>query len=514
MMGSAMSRRRLLQSAAGLAVGSGALALAGKNALAAAPKALDVTTRTIEVNGRAATVFALLDAAGKRGLAFVQGEPFYVRLGNRLTVPTLIHWHGLTPPSQQDGVPILSQAPIPGGGSYVYDFRLTESGTYWMHSHDGLDQTQKLMSAPLIIRSPQEQKRDEQEVVVMLNDFTFKDPMEILAGLQGRAQAAKPPGEPAGEAKGAGMSGMPMGSMNMGPMNIGGKGAGSMNMGASGGMAGMPGMARMDVNDIDFDAYLANERTLADPEVVSVERGGRVRLRLINGADSTNFFIDLGALEGELIAVDGHPIVPVRGRIFPAAMAQRLDIRLRLPAGGGAFPVLARREGDVEQTGIVLASKGAKVARIADKAGKKAGIVGLALEQRLRSKDPLPPRRADRTLEAVLGGDMKKYLWTINGAGYGKNKPLMVGLGERVEIVMQNATAMSHPMHLHGTVFQVVAINGRRFNGARRDTVMVPPKDTVTFAFEADNFGRWAFHCHNGYHMEAGMMTSVDYLGA
>jgi FtsP/CotA-like multicopper oxidase with cupredoxin domain len=509
MTGGAISRRRLLQSAAGLAAG-GALGLAGKRTLAQAPKALEVTTRTIEVNGRAATVYALLDNAGKRGFTFVQGEPFYVRLDNRLKVPTLIHWHGLTPPSQQDGVPGLSQDPIPGGGSYVYDFRLTRSGTYWMHSHDGLDQTQKLMSAPLIIRSPEDLKRDEQEVVVMLNDFTFENPMEILARLQGRAQAGK---TAEGEAKNAAMGGMPMGSMNMGGKGMGSMNMGTMKMGASGGMAGMPGMAQMDVNDIDFDAYLANERTLADPEVVPVERGGRVRLRLINGADSTNFFIDLGALDGELIAVDGHGVVPVRGRVFPAAMAQRLDIRLQLPPGG-AFPVLARREGALEQTGIVLASKGAKVARIPDKAGKKSGIVGLELEQRLRPIDPLPPRRADRTLEAVLGGDMKKYVWTINGEVYGKNKPLLVSLGERVEIVMKNVTDMSHPMHLHGTVFQVVAINGRRYNGARRDTVVVPPKDTVTFAFEADNFGRWAFHCHNGYHMEAGMMTSVNYVGA
>ena len=121
-------------------------------------------------------------------------------------------------------------------------------------------------------------------------------------------------------------------------------GSGSMKME---GAPKSPGMAMgADVNDIDFDAYLANDRTLADPEVLRVERGGRVRLRIINMADSTNFIIDLGALDGELIAVDGAPNVPLRGAKFPLAMAQRLDIRLRLPAGGGAFPILALREGD------------------------------------------------------------------------------------------------------------------------------------------------------------------------
>jgi FtsP/CotA-like multicopper oxidase with cupredoxin domain len=138
--------------------------------------------------------------------------------------------------------------------------------------------------------------------------------------------------------------------------------------------------------------------------------------------------------------------------------------------------------------------------------------VGLDLEGRLKAVDPLPPRPADRTVEVLLGGDMAKYIWTIDGDVYGRNKPIRVAAGERVELVMKNTTMMSHPMHLHGTVFEVVAINGRRFPGARRDTVIVPAMASVTIAFDADNPGRWAFHCHNGFHQHAGMMTSVEYI--
>jgi len=439
------------------------------------------------------------------------GDAFKVRLNNRLSEPTLVHWHGLKPPSAQDGVPELSQAAIPAGASYDYDFPLQIPGTYWMHSHFSLTQTQRLLSAPLIIRTPEDLTRDEQEVVVRLNDFTFRDPEEILAQLQGKpvAETGKPPTQSgsAGSMKmnqpsGAKMESMPMGggSMNMGGMKMdGGAKSSGMAMGA-------------DVNDIDFDAYLANDRTLADPEVFRVEGGGRVRLRIINMADSTNFIIDLGALTGELIAVDGAPNVAVRGTKFPIAMAQRLDIRVQLPAGGGAFPILALREGDTARTGFVLATKGATIARIAETGSAKAGIVGLDLEEKLVGVEPLTRRPADRTSDVLLGGDMQKYVWTMNGAVYGKNKPIPIAAGERVELMMKNMTMMSHPMHLHGTVFQVVAINGRRFQGARRDTVMVPPMATVTIAFDADNPGRWAFHCHNGYHMEAGMFTSVEYV--
>lgn len=500
--------------------------------------ALAAVSRTIEVKRKAAKVYGLTGAGGGSGLTFTVGDRFKVRLTNQLTEPTIVHWHGLTPPSAQDGVPDLSQAPIAAGASYDYDFPLTDPGTYWMHSHFNLTQTQRLLAAPLIVRAKDDLARDEQEVVVMLDDFTFTDPEEILAKLQGRpagSKSADMPGmeggkgaAPAGANGGSTMAsrmGKAAGEMKMEMGKVGGemkmemnKAAGAMKMPmgkpgeakASGAGATMAGMA-MDINDIDFDAYLANDRTLDDPEVVRVAPGGAVRLRLINAANSTNFFIDLGALDGELIAVDGHACQPVRGRNFPIAMAQRLDIRLRLPAGGGSYPVLAQREADTIRTGIVLATKDAPIARIAERAKDKAGVVDLTVEQQLRPVAPLASRPADRTQPVELGGDMQAYVWTMDGAVYGKSKPIQVKNGERVELVMNNVTGMAHPMHLHGTVFQVVAINGKRFDGARRDTVLVPPMGSVTIAFDADNPGRWAFHCHNHYHQAAGMMSSVEY---
>ena len=136
------------------------------------------------------------------------------------------------------------------------------------------------------------------------------------------------------------------------------------------------------------------------------------------------------------------------------------------------------------------------------------------LEQRLRAATPLGPKLADREHQVDLTGSMAGYVWGLNGTSYDQAEPLRVAKGERVEFVMNNKTAMSHPMHLHGHPFQVVAIDGRRFPGAVRDTVLVPPMRSVTIAFDAENPGRWAFHCHNLYHMEAGMMTTVRYEGA
>jgi FtsP/CotA-like multicopper oxidase with cupredoxin domain len=124
---------------------------------------------------------------------------------------------------------------------------------------------------------------------------------------------------------------------------------------------------------------------------------------------------------------------------------------------------------------------------------------------------PLAARQVDRHLNLDLTGNMARYQWSLNGRVYENRIPLLVAEGERVEIVMRNKTGMAHPMHLHGHQFQVVALHDKPIEGAMRDTVMVPPKRSVTIAFDADNPGRWAFHCHNLYHMAAGMFTSLEY---
>jgi FtsP/CotA-like multicopper oxidase with cupredoxin domain len=278
---------------------------------------------------------------------------------------------------------------------------------------------------------------------------------------------------------------------------------GAMNMGS--------GM-KMDLNDIDYDAFLANHRTLADPEVIRTEPGGRVLLRLINAASSTEFWIDLGELTGTVIAADGHPVRPVRGTRLPLAIAQRLDVMIDLP-DKSAYPILAQVEGKRARTGIILAASGAAVSRLAAEAGENAPPVDLSLEHRLEAVTPLAPRAPDVTHRVILAGGMAPYAWSLNGEFWPDVTPLMIATGQRVGIEMVNHTMMAHPMHLHGHAFQVISLNGAPLAGAMRDTVLVPPMGSVTVAFDADNPGRWAFHCHNLYHQITGMMTEVRYPG-
>jgi FtsP/CotA-like multicopper oxidase with cupredoxin domain len=491
-----LTRRQVLASGAAMA---GTLPFLPTTRAAAAPDPrtgklrLTAGIRTLTVNGKPARVFGLIGPNGNPGITLSPGERFDVDLVNQAGTSTIIHWHGQLPSWKQDGFPWPQTPPVPAGDTQSYDYAPI-AGTYWMHSHQGM-QEQSLMTAPLIVRSADDMRDDRQEVVLMLHDFSFKTPDELLAGLtkSNGSQSAMPK---SGVGKAMNMDLGSMGAMRSGTM-------GAMNMG--------PGMA-MDLNDIDYDAFLANDRTFSDPEVVRTEPSGRIRLRLINAASSTQFWVDLGALSGTVVAVDGHPVRPVRGSRLPLAMAQRIDVMIDLP-GNGVYPISAQVEGKRARTGIILAPSGAPISRLAEESGENAPPVDLSLERRLEAVAPLAPRTPDVTHRVILAGAMAPYAWSLNGEYWPNVTPLMIARGQRVAIEMVNQTMMAHPMHLHGHAFQVVAINGAPLAGAVRDTVLMPPMGNVTIAFDADNPGRWAFHCHNLYHMTTGMMTEVRYPG-
>ena len=102
---------------------------------------------------------------------------------------------------------------------------------------------------------------------------------------------------------------------------------------------------------------------------------------------------------------------------------------------------------------------------------------------------------------------MMPYLWTIDGQAWGKHRPILAKSGERVVLTFHNMSMMAHPMHLHGHVFQVVALNGQTVNGALRDTMHVPPMSMVSVALDAGEAARWMLHCHHMPHLATGMMT-------
>lgn len=437
------------------------------------PLVLRVQEREITVNGKKSQVFEIVQSDGTHGLFLWKGARFQVILENHLKSPTGVHWHGLILPNNQDGVPFVTQPPIPPRGKYIYDFPLVQAGTFWMHAHYGL-QVQKLLTAPLILYDHSQDQSNSQDVVLFLSDFIFEDPLDVFKEL--RRQGSKHQ---------------------------------SRNRTRHEGTSIKP-----DLNDVTYDAYLANWRTLKDPDVVTVEPDQEVRLRIINGASSTNFFIHLGELKGEMIAIDGKDIIPFEGSQFEVAVAQRIDVRVKIPHGTKkAYPIIAQGEGVRLQTGLILAMAGAKIPVLEEEAEQAAGALSYTQELRLKAKNPLPQKKIDRHLVLNLEGNMERYIWLLNGKSWPNHDPLMVKEGERVELTFVNQTMVSHPMHLHGHVFQVTEINGQPIAGALRDTMLVLPKATVKVQFDAKYPGNWPLHCHNLYHQYAGMMTTLNYEG-
>src|SRR5215813_6506615 len=283
-----MKRRAFLAGSLG-ALGVAAAAPARAQQSAGPPPGfvrLRVVAGELTVDGKVGKAYRIEQEDGRLGWTGRRGDRFQVALDNGLAEPVAIHWHGLIPPNGQDGVPYVTQPPIKPGERRLYDFPLVQAGTYWMHSHFGL-QEQVMVTAPLIIldeRSPQTM----QDVVMMLNDFTTRDPAAILESLRAT----------------------PMAGMKMG-------GAMKKVMGS-----------KPDLTDVAYDAFLAHRRTLS-PSVTRTTSGSvSERLRVINMSSGSNYFVSTGQLGAQAIAVDGEDIVPLSGTRFELGVAQRIDLRV------------------------------------------------------------------------------------------------------------------------------------------------------------------------------------------
>jgi FtsP/CotA-like multicopper oxidase with cupredoxin domain len=436
---------------------------------------LQISNRTIEVNRKPARVFSISGPNGALpSIIGREGDRFNATIKNVSDTQVQMHWHG------QRGIDANQDRSRPDGGmlgpgqSDQHEFALTP-GTHWMHSHTLAEQ--QLLAAPMV--ALESDAPDAQDVVVMLHDFAFRSPEEILAELTGARPSADPH---------AGHNPMPAPSPAI-----------SHTAHAA---------ALQHANDVRYDAYLANERTFDDPQIVRVEKGGRVRLRVINGGTATAFFISTPGLSSTCVAVDGTPCRPTFADRYPLAQGQRVDLMVNIPPGGGAFPILAQVEASNAVTGVILAATGSEVRKIDGLAAKTEGYTDLTFEARLSAANPLATKRPDRSF-FVMMGELPGYKWTLTTGARGATSPLEARVGERVEITFMNPTGMMHPMHLHGHHFQTVAIGGQRLSGPMRDTIIVPIHTPVTIAFDAEMAGRWFLHCHHLYHMATGMMTEL-----
>lgn len=387
-----------------------------------------------------------------------EGEAIRATVHNQGPDATTIHWHGIPVPNAMDGVPGLTQEPIPPGGEFVYEFVAGPAGSYMYHSHVGLQIDEGLI-APLIVEEADPGQSYDRDYNLVFDDFLARAP------------------------------GVPNSSTHRG-------GRGMMR-----GMMGGDDRPR-------YDGFLVNGKLPADAPACDTRRGERVRLRFINPSGATTYRVAIAGHRMEVIRADGRPVEPVTVDALYLSMGERYDVLVdadnpglwviaAAPVEGGGRPAQATlryldvRNSNQPPTAFPEGLQGGRVLELSDlRALEPVGFAGAA--------------QPDREIDAVLSGGMMRSAWTINGEVFPEAEPWLIHEGERVRVNMVNHSMILHPMHLHGHFFQA--------GGAVKDTVIVPAHmGRVSFDFLADNPGRWLFHCHQIYHLESGMAREIRY---
>lgn len=501
-----LSRRGFLAATAALSAtavagcqrdaGATSTRVAPRDAIAAAEARRPHTGRTVsttltaqrtrvDLGGTIAETIAYNDTVPGPLLRASVGDELEVTVRNRLARSTSVHWHGLALRNDMDGASPATPD-IADGQDFTYRFSVPHPGTYWAHPHTGLDADTGLYF-PLIVDDPNDPGGYDAEWVVMLDDWTDgvgPSPAQIYDRLR------MPSG---GGHDMPGMEGMP--GMDHGA------GMGSMRGGDGSPLGG-------DGGDVDYPLYVVNGRNAQNPTSFRVRPGQRVRIRLINAGSDTAFRVALAGHRMTVTHTDGFPVVPREVDSMLLGMGERYDVTIT--AGDGVFPLVATAEGKNASTRALLVTAGGSTPPPDYTPPELRGRLGTVGSFTATPEATFDWVRADAELPVELGGSMARYDWTINGRPFAKTQPLTMREGQRVAMTFRNSTMMWHPMHLHGHTFQVLGEDGRP--GARKDTLVVRPMQRQRVIFTADNPGLWMLHCHNTYHQEAGMMTSVDYI--
>ncbi|MDS0301062.1 multicopper oxidase family protein [Halogeometricum sp. S1BR25-6] len=391
-----------------------------------------------------------------------EGDVLGVELANDLPTETTVHWHGVPVPNPVDGVPGVTQDPILPGETYEYTFRAEPAGTYFYHSHVGLQLDRGLLG-PLIVEERNPHVEYDRDIVVVFDDYLAEEPR--LPSERG---------------------------------TNGGMGGG---MGGSGGMGGgMMGDVRPP-----YDGHLVNGRLPNDPATFEVTEGERIRFRFVNAASATVYGVRLAGHEMTVTHADGRPVEPVDVDSFVFGAGERYDAVVVADNSGSWSLRADALDGNESPARAVFRYDSADGTDAPTSPSSSSNQLTYGDLHALSPLDGVSGN-PDRTFDLSLSrGGGPSYTWVIDGQAYPDADPLQIRPGEHVRIRLTNRSPVVHPMHLHGHFFAV--------GDAVKDTVLVPGHmGQATIDFRADNPGRWLFHCHNLYHLDAGMARVLRYV--
>lgn len=500
---------------------------------------LYVRKMPVVINGRNTTATLINDSLPAPTLKMKEGETVTIRVHNEMEETTSIHWHGLIVPYEMDGVPGISFDGIPPKSTFTYTFKLQQSGTYWYHSHSGFQEQTGMFGAIVIEPKGRERHPVAEDHVVVLSDWTYKNPHTLLKLLKQRADFdnyhlpdfKKLLADIAQTDLKTAMDKRKMwNQMRMMPTDF------------------------SDLTGENTFTYLINGRASDDAWYKKVKAGQAVKLRFINASAQTIFDVRIPGLKMTVVATDGIDVDPVSIDDFRIGVAETFD--LIVTPTQEAHTIFAQ---NVDRTGYVtatLATKdnvraavpamdGVEWLTMADMMGDmengfhakharteydfktdmrvdmpRANLDDPGINLRNIKRDVLTydrlssvdehifaeQRAPTREIELHLTGNMERYIWAFDGVKFADAKPVNIKPGERVRITLVNDTMMMHPMHLHGMWSDMRTATGE-FQ-VRKHTMLVHPAQKISFDVTGEA-GRWAWHCHLLYHMEAGMFREV-----
>ncbi len=492
-------------------------------------------------------------------LRFTEGEEVTINVTNTLSEDTSIHWHGLILPPNQDGVPGISFPGIAPGETFTYRFPIVQAGTYWYHSHSGLQEPDGAYGAIVIEPAGSEPFRFDRDYVVLLTDAHPHSGERVMRNLKlmsdyyNRQQRTLV--DFLGEMTELGFDAALADRLEWGEMR----------------------MAPTDIEDVHGYVPLINGMDPVQNWTGLFTPGERIRLRFINASAMAYFDIRIPGLQMTVVQADGNNVRPVVVDELRISVAETYDVVVRPEedrpytlfaesVGRTAFArgTLAPREGlagevpdlrepplltmadmgmahegmdhgDMEMgggdhvmsDGTVMQgpmdgmdhaamghdmpsepsadpfyAAGSGLAPVAAGGGRMLSYRDLVAQAPLY--DQRPPTRE---ITIRLTGNMERYIWSFDGIKYSDAEPIRLQYGERVRFTFVNETMMAHPMHLHG-MWSILDTGNGASNPAKH-VVSVAPGSTLSMETEVDAPGRWAFHCHLSYHMNAGMFREV-----
>lgn len=520
----------------------------------------DLTIAETEVNitgtpKMATTVNGMLPAPT---LHWREGDTVTIRVTNKLDEPTSIHWHGILPPYQMDGVPGISFEGIAPGETFTYRFKVEQSGTYWYHSHSGMQEQRGLYGAIIVEPPGQDIIQADRDYIVLLSDWTDEDPMDVYTTLKKDSSYY---------------------NFNQPTFTDFVNDTTETGLQAAVAKRHMWNLMRMNQTDLsDISAYsytyLINGKNPKTNWTGLFNPSEKIRLRFINAGSMTFFDVRIPDLPMRVVQTDGQNVEPVTIDEFRIAPAETYDVIVEpgnrahtlfaqamdrtgfargtlapQPGMAAAIPALDKAEplsmedmmGAMDHTTVdghshhQMAGSGNNAVAATAPARHASTEYGASVDMRvdtprinlndpgigLRNNSrrvltyadlrttggPLDKRPPAREIELHLTGNMERYTWSFDGLEFNRSTPIHFPYRERTRIILVNDTMMTHPIHLHGMWCELETPDGK-FQ-VRKHTLTVQPAQRISFLVTPEVLGRWAWHCHLAFHMHAGMMREV-----